>query len=72
MQICTLTQEMIYEAAPLFNAYRKFYGQPTNLKEAEQFLTARFNNKESTVFLAYVDNRQLGLYSFTLSFHQLR
>ena len=60
MQICTLTQETIYQAAPLFNAYRQFYGQPTNLKAAEQFLTERFNNKESIVFLAYVDDQPVG------------
>ena len=32
--------------SPLFDAYRKFYGQPTNLKEAEQFLAARLNHNE--------------------------
>lgn len=60
MRICTLTQDAIMDATPLFNAYRQFYGQQTNLKEVESFLTDRLTNKESIVFLAYLDTMPIG------------
>ena len=36
--------------APLFDAYRVFYGQPSNLKLAEKFLFDRLNANESVIF----------------------
>jgi ribosomal protein S18 acetylase RimI-like enzyme len=41
--------------APLFDAYRVFYGQPTNLAESTQFLRERFQHHESVVLLAVDD-----------------
>jgi len=41
--------------APLFDAYRVFYGQPTNLVESTQFLRERFQHLESVVLLAVDD-----------------
>lgn len=38
--------------APLFDAYRQFYGKPADLELARQFLHARIENRESTVLLA--------------------
>ncbi|MFJ7736164.1 GNAT family N-acetyltransferase [Lysinibacillus sp. NPDC097287] len=60
MKICTLTKETIIDATTLFNAYRQFYGQQTNLKEAERFLTDRLTKKESIVFLAYHETVPVG------------
>ncbi|MFC4722160.1 GNAT family N-acetyltransferase [Geojedonia litorea] len=48
------------ELAPLFNAYRIFYKQPSNLEAAEQFLKERLQNKESIIYLAFVDNNAVG------------
>lgn len=38
--------------APLFDAYRQFYGKPADLELAQRFLRARMENRESTVLLA--------------------
>lgn len=38
--------------APLFDAYRRFYGQPGDLQRAEDFLRERLARDESMVLLA--------------------
>lgn len=37
---------------PLFDAYRQFYGQRSDLAQAREFLIQRLQRQESTVFLA--------------------
>lgn len=39
--------------APLFDAYRQFYHQPTDLALARRFLAARLGRDESVVFVAH-------------------
>jgi GNAT superfamily N-acetyltransferase len=46
------TSEDIERIAPLFDAYRQFYGQPPALNLAREFLLERFERGESTVLLA--------------------
>ena len=38
--------------APLFDAYRVFYKQPSDLARATEFLQARLSNQQSTLFFA--------------------
>lgn len=38
--------------APLFDAYRQFYKQPSNAEAARRFLFARLSKSESVLFLA--------------------
>jgi GNAT superfamily N-acetyltransferase len=38
--------------APLFDGYRQFYGQPTDLARARNFLAERFHHHESLILLA--------------------
>lgn len=40
-------------AAPLFDAYRQFYGQPSDLGLAREFLADRLWAEDSVVFLAF-------------------
>ncbi|MCK8044282.1 GNAT family N-acetyltransferase [Shewanella sp. 1CM18E] len=42
--------------APLFDAYRVFYGQASNLQLAEEFIAERLTNNESVIFLALDNN----------------
>lgn len=42
--------------APLFDAYRQFYKQAPDLEGAQRFLTARFEENSSVIFLAYIHN----------------
>lgn len=44
------------QVAPLFDAYREFYGEPSDLAVARSFLKERFQQKESIVLLAIDDS----------------
>lgn len=37
---------------PLFDGYRQFYGQPSDLARARDFIAARFHHAESVILLA--------------------
>lgn len=45
---------------PLFDAYRQFYKQETDLEGARKFLTERLEGEESVVFLAFYGERPAG------------
>ncbi|MEM7510560.1 MAG: GNAT family N-acetyltransferase [Bacteroidota bacterium] len=55
-------------AAMLFDAYRVFYEQPSDLAGAEAFLKARLTNKESTLFIAYKGENPVGFTQLYPSF----
>jgi ribosomal protein S18 acetylase RimI-like enzyme len=42
----------LFAIAPLFDLYRQFYGQVSNLSEARSFLLDRLTKNESVIFLA--------------------
>jgi GNAT superfamily N-acetyltransferase len=42
----------VHAVAPLFDAYRQFYGKPADLECAQAFITERLASGDSTVFLA--------------------
>jgi ribosomal protein S18 acetylase RimI-like enzyme len=44
--------------APLFDAYREFYRQASDIARARAFLAARFAHHESVIFLARGENGQ--------------
>ena len=46
--------------APLFDAYRQFYRQPSDLSAAGAFIAARLEREESVIFLAERDGRAIG------------
>ena len=48
------------EAAPLFDAYRAFYGAPHDLAAATTFLTDRLERDESVVLLSRRDGSAVG------------
>ena len=57
--------------APLFNQYRMFYGQSSDLEGAAAFLKDRISHKESIVFIAYAspeDGTGLGFVQLYPSF----
>jgi len=60
MEMKTVTLATIKEVVPLFNAYREFYNQPSDLEQAEQFLKERLQKEESIIFLAYLDAQPVG------------
>ena len=62
--------------APLFDAYRKFYGQKSDVTGARAFVAARLASEESVIFLArQADGTGLGftqLYPLFSSIHMSR
>lgn len=46
--------------APLFDAYRVFYKQASDIEAAKEFLHERFKNNESVIYLAMKDGKAVG------------
>src|SRR5262245_49164169 len=53
---------------PLFDAYRQFYGQPSDPARAERFLRERLEKNESVIFLALDSGRAVGFVQLYASF----
>ena len=49
------------DAAPLFAAYREFYGEPFDVEASKAFLAERVGRGESVLILARDDGRCVGL-----------
>ena len=60
MQMIQAGVEHVALAAPLFDAYRQFYRQPSDLAGAAAFLRQRIERKESVVFLALLEDAAVG------------
>ncbi|MFY2506860.1 GNAT family N-acetyltransferase [Vibrio pectenicida] len=60
MKIVKAKIEQLDIISPLFDAYRVFYGQESDLNVAREFIESRLNNNESIIFLA-LDNEGNGL-----------
>ncbi len=68
MKIITATLESIEQLAPLFNAYRVFYKQESDLEAATAFLRDRFLLRESVIYLALEGDTALGFTQLYPSF----
>jgi len=58
--ITRATQAEVDEIAPLFDAYRRFYEQPSDITGAHNFLSERIRLNESTVLLARRAKKAVG------------
>jgi GNAT superfamily N-acetyltransferase len=59
--VFTVRQATIHDldiVAPLFDGYRQFYGEPTDVALARRFLHDRFHHQQSVVLLAVDDEGQ--------------
>ncbi|SDR93773.1 GNAT family N-acetyltransferase [Pseudomonas prosekii] len=60
------------QVAKLFDAYRGFYGQPTNLQQSQDFIAERLAQNESAIFLALDENAEaLGFVQLYPSFSSI-
>lgn len=59
-QITQATPADLEDAAPLFDAYRQFYGKTADIEAARRFLFARLSKDESILFLARRDAAAMG------------
>ena len=55
MEIIRITSNQGHLVYDLFDQYRVFYQQASDLHLAEQFIQARLDNNESVIFVALVD-----------------
>ncbi len=53
IEIIKANKEDVSLIVPLFDAYRQFYKQSTDLEGATRFLTARMEEQNSVIFLAF-------------------
>lgn len=60
MHILQANVEHLGAVARLFDGYRQFYEQPSDLIGATHFLRHNLENNESVIFLAEKDNQPLG------------
>lgn len=71
MSNITVRQAVLSDLAalvPLFDSYRQFYGRPSHISAAREFLLARFNHGESVLFIAHEDNTPVGFTQLYPSF----
>lgn len=61
--------EDLDQAATLFDLYRVFYRQPSDLEKGKAFLKERFLNSESDIFLAWVAGEAVGFVQLYKLFH---
>lgn len=61
-------QADIEALVPLFDGYRQFYGRPSDIPAVREFLLARFNHGESTLFIAHEGNTPVGFTQLYPSF----
>jgi ribosomal protein S18 acetylase RimI-like enzyme len=59
-EITQATPADVGEVAPLFDAYRQFYGKPADVEAARRFLFARLSKDESVLFIARLDGKMVG------------
>lgn len=60
IQVRRATIEQLDELVPLFDGYRQFYKQASDLPGARRFLGERLLHGESVVLMAYLDGRAVG------------
>lgn len=60
--------EQLDLVAPLFDAYRRFYGQTSDLIGARRFLSERLERGESVIFIVIEGERALGFTQLYPSF----
>ncbi len=68
MEILSASIEHLERLSVLFNQYRIFYNQASDLEAAKKFLQERFQNKDSIVFAANDNGEMIGFTQLYPSF----
>jgi ribosomal protein S18 acetylase RimI-like enzyme len=68
LKIVRAEHEHLEQIAPLFDAYRVFYEQSSDLEAARAYLQARLSNLESVIFLALAGGTPAGFTQLHPSF----
>jgi ribosomal protein S18 acetylase RimI-like enzyme len=67
-QIRSATLDDLDALAHLFDAYRVFYEQPSDLPRATAFLYERLTQRDSVIFMAYLNDQAIGFTQLFPSF----
>jgi GNAT superfamily N-acetyltransferase len=67
-QIVCVRADQVDLVAPLFDAYRQFYGQASDLARAREFLLKRLQQQQSVILAVVEDDRALGFTQLYPSF----
>lgn len=69
MEIYKADRTNVEAASEIFDLYRQFYGQPTNINACANFLSERFEKKDSRFFIALsFEGKPLGFIQLYPSF----
>lgn len=68
MEVYQATLADLKGVSNLFNLYRMFYKQPSNLNGAELFISERLKNEESVIFVTVDQGKYLGFTQLYPSF----
>jgi ribosomal protein S18 acetylase RimI-like enzyme len=68
LQIRQATLADLDRLVPLFDAYRRFYRQPSDSARARAFLRERFERNESAIYLAFAAGAAIGFTQLYPSF----
>jgi len=71
IEIIHASLEHVEVLTPLFDDYRQFYKQPSDLDSARRFLSKRLANKESVIFLASNAEKGVGFIQLYPSFSSI-
>src|SRR5690348_12286348 len=62
------TPPFLEPASALFDLYRQFYGQPSDMEGARRFIGERLEKGDSAIFLAYSGDHPVGFFQLYPSF----
>jgi GNAT superfamily N-acetyltransferase len=60
MTIIQANIEHLNDLVPLFNGYRMFYKQDSDMESTKTFLKERIQNKDSIIYMAYIKEEAVG------------
>ena len=60
MTIIQASIEHLDDLAPLFDGYRVFYRQPSDLNSVKDFLKERLTKQDSVIYIAYINKVPVG------------
>ena len=60
VEIVKADKSHLDDVAALFDSYRVFYQQDSNLSQAREFLQQRLTGEDSIIFVAYQDGKAVG------------
>ena len=60
MKIVSAQLDNLEDLIPLFDAYRVFYEQDSDIERARQFLRERFTKNDAVIYIAYLNKTPIG------------